>query len=70
MKAKILSLLVLTALSGNTLAATPPDTLVVVQSWMISLALIRLKVMSYPVFRPSQVFISGWCKPIVIIRQK
>ncbi len=32
MKAKILSLLVLTALSGNTLAATPPDTLVVVQS--------------------------------------
>lgn len=32
MKAKILSLLVLTALSGSALAATPPDTLVVVQS--------------------------------------
>lgn len=32
MKAKVLSLFVLAALSGGTLAATPPDTLVVVQS--------------------------------------
>lgn len=32
MKAKVLSLFVLAALSGGTLAATPPDTLIVVQS--------------------------------------
>lgn len=59
MKAKILSLLVLTALSGSVLAATPPDTLVVVQSWMISSVWTQPKVMSCLAFRPCQVSINA-----------
>lgn len=52
MKTKILSLLILTALSSSVLAATPPDTLVVVQSLDDIVSLIRQKVMNCRVFKP------------------
>lgn len=59
MKAKVLSLFVLAALSGGTLAATPPDTLIVVQSLDDIVSLDPQKVTSCLAFRQYRASISA-----------